>query len=1000
MKKLYYLFSMLFVFCISINIAFAADFDVIYARMYAKVLTNPSKASVDAITAVLNTDGSFSDLNYTQTTNDLTVHLTRLTTLAAAYKYTGNTYNNNATIKAKYFAGLTYWINKNHQPANWWFRHIAYPKATWPGVVLMSAELQAENVTLFNNAVTYLRWAYLQNNYMEGANGADKIAGAFPSSVLIRSDAQLQKYKSQIMALIKIQYDGEGIEPDYMFAQHSGTGRQLYANYQIEFIKSILENLAFVNATIYNVTDAELSLLEEHHIQGVQWYIYNNHMDPSQTGRKPSSTGGYGGTKNNAANLLALNTPRKTEIAMVCDRINNGNKAASFLAGNKMSWRMDYMIHRRAGYYVSNRMTSTRCVGMESGNGEGNTNYYGGSGLNFIFRTGKEYEGNYFTVFNYRQWPGITVEQDNATLPLVNWGSGGLNGNAFAGGVSDGNYGASGFIYSKRNVTAYKSWFYFENEVLALGNGISQTNGTATIFSTLNQALQKGTIIYSKNSVQQTLATASGTTAVANPDWILQDSVAYVNLLATSSFKISSDTRSATNVFTVGIDHGTNPANATYAYVIYPNASAASATSYKSNVPLQILSNTKTVQAVYHKTLKITQALFFTAGSLTLADGKVITVSAPSAVMIKDTNNTYKISVANPLCETNNPASLTVTANTQLTGSGASWNGTLSTMVFALPQGNFAGQSLTKIFTVGDCLPAFASSDDGNIAENTLDNDLTTRWSANGDGQSITFCLGSSKTVNRVDIAFYSGDTRVSTFDILVSADGTSWTNAALGLKSSGTSTALQAFTFAAQTGKYVKIVGHGNSSSTWNSYAEVAFPANELPLVTITSPANNASFTEGASVSITANAADTDGTVTKVEFYNGTTYLGSALTAPYAFTWGNVAQGTYKISAKAIDNAGDVKYSSVNITVNVVTNVEENAIGNLSVLIYPNPATDLLYLNGRVDRIEMSDINGRTFSFVNTNDKVNISGLHAGIYMVKICLKSGEHCYTKVLKN
>lgn len=1000
MKKVYYLFCILTVLGCSINTVSATDFDVIYARMYAKVLTNPSKNAVDAITAIMNADGSFSDLNYTQTASDLTVHLNRLTTLAAAYKYTGNTYNNNAVIKTKYFAGLNYWITKNHQPDNWWYRHIAYPKAAWPGVVLLSAELQAENAVLFNNAVTYLRWAYLQNNYMEGANGADKIAGAFPSSVLIKSDAQLQKYRTQIMGLIVVQYDGDGIEPDYMFGQHSGTGRQLYANYEIEYMRSLLENLSFVQGTVYDVTNAELGVLEEHYIQGVQWYVYNSHIDPSQTGRKPSTTGGYGGTKVNAANLLALNTPQKSAMAMVSDRIGNGSKAATLLSGNKMSWRFDYMIHRRPAYYISNRMASTRCVGMESGNGEGTTNYYGGSGLNFIFRTGKEYESNYFTVFNYRQWPGITVEQDNAALPLVDWGAGGLNGNAFAGGVSDGNYGASGFIYSKRNVTAYKGWFYFENELVALGNGITQTNGTASVFTTVNQTLQKGNITYSKNNTQQSITTASGTIAVTNPDWIIQDSVAYVNLASTSNFRISSDTRSATNIFTVGIDHGTNPANATYAYVVYPGTSAASVTSYKANIPVQVISNTKTVQAVYHKTLKITQAIFFAAGSLTLADGKVVTVNAPSAVMIKDTNNTYKISVSNPLCETSNPASLIVTFSTQLAGPGVSWNGTLSSVVFTLPQGNLAGKSVTKVFTLGDCIPVFASTDDGNIAENTLDNDLATRWSANGDGQSLTFCVGTAKTINRVDIAFYSGDTRVSTFDILVSANGTTWINTALGLKSSGKSNALEAFTFAPQTGKYVKIVGHGNSSSTWNSYAEVAFPANELPAVSITSPANNASFNAPASITITAVATDNDGTVAQVQFYNGTTYLGNALMSPYTFTWTNVAQGTYKISAKAIDNAGEVKYSSVNITVGLTTGVDENEITGVDVLIYPNPATDVLYLDEKIDKIEMSDLNGHVYSFANRNDQVNISELNTGMYFVKLYLKTGESRYQKILKN
>jgi len=120
------------------------------------------------------------------------------------------------------------------------------------------------------------------------------------------------------------------------------------------------------------------------------------------------------------------------------------------------------------------------------------------------------------------------------------------------------------------------------------------------------------------------------------------------------------------------------------------------------------------------------------------------------------------------------------------------------------------------------CLPVVASADDGNVASNVLDNNLSTRWSANGDGQWIQFCLGSSSTVSGVQIAFYNGNTRSSKFDILTGTDGQNWTTAASGLQSSGTSTNLETFTFSGRTAKYVRIVGHGNSVNTWNSYTEV----------------------------------------------------------------------------------------------------------------------------------------------------------------------------------
>ncbi len=69
------------------------------------------------------------------------------------------------------------------------------------------------------------------------------------------------------------------------------------------------------------------------------------------------------------------------------------------------------------------------------------------------------------------------------------------------------------------------------------------------------------------------------------------------------------------------------------------------------------------------------------------------------------------------------------------------------------------------------------------MAANVLDNDLNTRWSANGDGQWIQFCLANTVSVSGVQIAFYNGNIRSSTFDVLVSNDGSSWTNAASGLR-------------------------------------------------------------------------------------------------------------------------------------------------------------------------------------------------------------------------
>src|SRR5204863_4423853 len=59
----------------------------------------------------------------------------------------------------------------------------------------------------------------------------------------------------------------------------------------------------------------------------------------------------------------------------------------------------------------------------------------------------------------------------------------------------------------------------------------------------------------------------------------------------------------------------------------------------------------------------------------------------------------------------------------------------------------------------------------------------------------------------------------------------------------------------------------------------------NQAPAVSITSPASGAMFTTPANITVNTIAADTDGTITKVELFNGTTLVGTDTTSPYDFT-------------------------------------------------------------------------------------------------------------------
>lgn len=120
-----------------------------------------------------------------------------------------------------------------------------------------------------------------------------------------------------------------------------------------------------------------------------------------------------------------------------------------------------------------------------------------------------------------------------------------------------------------------------------------------------------------------------------------------------------------------------------------------------------------------------------------------------------------------------------------------------------------------------DVVSIVASADDGNVPANTRDGSLDTRWSAKGDSHWITYDLGSNKTVEEVGIAFFRGDQRTAAVSIETSTDNTNWETVYTGEQSSST-IAVQTFDVTDSNARYVRIVGYGNSSNTWNSFTEV----------------------------------------------------------------------------------------------------------------------------------------------------------------------------------
>lgn len=116
--------------------------------------------------------------------------------------------------------------------------------------------------------------------------------------------------------------------------------------------------------------------------------------------------------------------------------------------------------------------------------------------------------------------------------------------------------------------------------------------------------------------------------------------------------------------------------------------------------------------------------------------------------------------------------------------------------------------------------------------------------------------------------------------------------------------------------------VGAATTSST------VSVTVNAPPTVTITSPTAGAAFTAPASTTISANAADSDGSVSSVAFYANGALIGTDTTSPFSVPWSGVSAGSYSLTAVATDNRGATTTSSpVSVTVSVAANVPPTVV-------------------------------------------------------------------------
>jgi len=205
---------------------------------------------------------------------------------------------------------------------------------------------------------------------------------------------------------------------------------------------------------------------------------------------------------------------------------------------------------------------------------------------------------------------------------------------------------------------------------------------------------------------------------------------------------------------------------------------------------------------------------------------------------------------------------------------------------------------------------------EGNGPENSMDDDLITRWAAEGD-QWIQYYIGEDKVVDGISIAYFRGNERKYLFDILVSEDGEHWETVLSGGQTSGTTSDLVRYDFPEmKRAKYVRIFSHGSNANRWNNIAEVGIHSivDTTPPVTaakVNGTEKNGWYSSDATVTLSVydNLPGAECTVYRIgDSGDWLTYTGPI---------GVTKEGTYTIQYRSTDKAGnveDIKQQTVQI--------------------------------------------------------------------------------------
>lgn len=634
----------------------------------------------------------------------------RLRTLALALKTPGSTLAGDTDLRDDVIYAVEWFLQHKYGGSvskydNWWDFQLGIPLALNDVCVLLYSELSGRSsgnyVQIAMTAIEkYLPDPNVTNGGTStGANRNWACAITIVRGALTGDGDTIAAAKTAYAKLFAYSTSGDGFYRDGGFIQHSSFA--YVGAYGVSLLQYITYSMLAVQGTAYAFSSGAVSLLTTWVQQNYRPWLYRGEMmdmvrgralsryyeTDARTGRLTVATLVQLAAVLPAADAATLRAQCKGWIASATSQplftydpapieqvriasIVQGRKlvtdstvtAAAESTASVIATSMARAVHRRPGYALGIAMDSTRIKPYESENQENLLGWYTGEGATYLYlpASNGHWANEYWPTADKYRLAGTTVEVKHLD-PGASRGS----TNTWAGGVVQGDVTAvgMGLSFAKQTLRAKKSWFCLGDTVVALGAGITASDGVdvQSVIENRNTGPNGSTTpIVDGTTV---LTTPSDSPTTFHPGWVYIPGVGgYVfptgPAVAVARRDLTGawtdmDTRgtheddtSYTRRF-IGLwfDHGVDPSNASYAYLQLPGATQAQTSAAAVSDDVAVLSNTADVQTVRQASTGVTATNVWSSGTAAVGG---VAVDRTGCVVVRNTGGVLTVGVSDP----------------------------------------------------------------------------------------------------------------------------------------------------------------------------------------------------------------------------------------------------------------------------------------------------------------------------------------------------------------